>query len=112
MDHELEALATEALVNAFYVDFSALVNKYLEMGAGLDRDHLENRLHSAANVWSRDSAATTDDVFINLYARMQNECRVDFDTMVEALEEPKAIRVWLQGEIVFERKDGEWWSTQ
>lgn len=112
MDHELEGLATQALFNAFYTDFSALVNKYLEMGAGLDVEHLEDRLHSAANVWSRDSAVMTDDVDVTLYVDMQNGHMATLDTMVEALEEPTAVQVWLQGEVVFERKDGEWWSTQ
>jgi hypothetical protein len=106
MDEELKALAEQALLNAFWTDFSALVNKYLEAAKGLDTEELEMRIGEHTSVYGRDDLAPTDDVFLNIWT--QEPGMPNHDTILEALESEKATEVYLRGEKVFERRNGEW----
>lgn len=109
MDEELKQLASLALKNAFYDDFSALVNAYIKAAEGLGDDTFEMQLCETANVFSRDDKAEGD---IRLHIWTQNGSRFassQHDTVLEALELDRATEVHLQGHRVFERRDGEWY---
>lgn len=112
MDEELRALAMLALKNAFYEDFSALVNAYLKAAEGLDVTTFEMQLGETANVFSRDDKAEGDSR-PNIWTQ---NVRGGFDTtghevLMEALEFDRATEVHLQGRKVFERLGGEWYFT-
>lgn len=113
MDEELKQLAALALRNAFWSDFSALVNKYLEAAAGLDTDAQERLMGERTSVYGRDTTSEDVDLSLNLWTQ---NARGKFDTtghetLLEALEHEQANEVHLRGRKVFERRDGEWYFT-
>lgn len=108
VDDEVRELAILALRNAFYEDYSALVNKYLSVGKGLS-DHFKLNLQELSNVFSRDDSAS-DDVFINVYTENGSETSTSgWDNLLEALEHPEATTVWVQGVKVFEKRKNLGW---
>lgn len=110
MDDELKALAVVALKNAFYDDFSALVNAYIKAAEGLGADTFEMQLCETANVFSRDDEMFDGELHPNIWTQ-NNGTRFDttgHDTILEALEFDRATEVHLQGHKVFERQVGEW----
>lgn len=108
MDEELKSLALLALRNAFYEDFSALVNAYVKAAAGLDTSNLEMQLAETASVYGRDTEAEGDDVFMNIWSQRKHGT-TGHQTMIEALEMTEATEVHLAGRKVFERRKGEWY---
>ena len=112
MDNELKELAALALRNAFWHDFSALVNKYLEAAKGLDTDSQEMQMGEMTSIYGRDTDAEGDE---NLNIWTQNEeskfATTGHETILEALEHTPATEVHLRGKKVFERRDGEWYFT-
>ena len=113
MDEEMENLALLALHNSFYTDFSALVNKYMEAAEGLDFDLLKMQMQESCNVYSRDYTAD-GDMSINIWAQ-QGEDPSDtlgYDALCDALSEETATKVYLQGDLVFERIEGDWYFVE
>lgn len=112
MDNELKELAALALRNAFWHDFSALVNKYLEAAKGLDTDLQEMQMGEMTSIYGRDTDAEGDE---NLNIWTQNGeskfATTGHETILEALEHTPATEVHLRGKKVFERRDGEWYFT-
>lgn len=108
MDQETRELALLALKNAFYTDFSGLVNAYLKAAAGLDGRDFDAQLCETANVFSRDDTAEGDNRPI-IYATDAGAWSSGFDTLAQALDYDKAVAVYLQSEKVFERRGGEWY---
>ena len=117
MDEELKALARHALLNAFYLDYSTLVNKYVEAAHGVDDDeYFEEDLHRNSNPYARCEEADTLDVDMNIYAAgdcapgtaMFSRWAFGYDSVVEALQHQGAEEVWLRGQKIFEKRDGEW----
>lgn len=60
IDDELKELAALALRNAFYTDFSALVNSYLAAAEGLDVDTLEMQMGEMTSIYGRDTEVEGD----------------------------------------------------
>lgn len=109
MDHETRELALLALKNAFYTDFSGLVNAYLKAAEGLAPPaYLEAEIHRLSNVFSRAEKAEGDNRPI-IYTTDAGGWSSGFDTIAQALDYDKAVAVYLQAEKVFERRDGEWY---
>lgn len=107
MDEELKALALLALRNAFYEEFSALVNAYVKAADGLDTANLELQLAETASVYGRDTEAEGEDS-MNIWSQ-RKWGTTGHQTMVEALEMPDATEVHLAGRKVFEKRKGEWY---
>lgn len=112
MDQELKQLALLALKNAFYRDFSALANAYLEAAEGLGYAYPAEHLAEAANMFSRDIEAD-GDMHPNIWTRND---RGGYDTtghvtLYEALTFKRATEIYLQGVKVFELRDGTWYFT-
>lgn len=110
MDEELKALAMLALKNAFYEDFSALVNAYLKAAKGLD-DTFLLQLNETANVFSRDNKAERD-CHPNIWTQNGENtfATTGHSAIIEALEFARATEVHLQGRKVFKRgRNGEWY---
>ena len=108
VDAEVRELACLVLRNAFYKDYSDLVNKYLRVGDGLS-DHFELNLQELSNVFSR-SDRPDGDMFVNVYTENGNEMNTSgWDNLLEALEHPEATVVWVQGEKVFEKRENLGW---
>lgn len=107
MDEELKQLAALALRNAFWKDFSGLVNGYIEASYGLDLDQQERLMGEMTSVYGRDMAETYDDT-VNIYSTGPGYRDCGHESLTEALEYSKAHKVYLRGELVFERIDGEW----
>ena len=112
MDEELKELAGLALRNAFWKDFSALVNKYLEAAKGLDVEAQEMQMGDMTSIYGRDTEAE-GDVFLNIWTQNGESklATTGHETILESLEHKQATEVHLRGEKVFERRDGEWYFT-
>lgn len=118
IDGEIKGLAVTALLNAFYSDYSALVNAYLAAAAGLDEDGLlKERLQEQSNVYSRAAPEDADqEKAPNIYTedseghgRFGWVPSTGWDNLLEALEHDEAFAVSLQGQTIFERRSGEWY---
>jgi hypothetical protein len=109
MDEELRDLAALALRNAFWLDFSALVNVYLEAAEGLDISAQLMTMGELTSVYGRDTDAKADEG-LNIWTLNQGTGyrNTGHDTILEALEHKGAIEVHLRGRKVFEKRDGEW----
>lgn len=106
MSTELRALARQALGNAFYTAFSALVNEYLAVSEGLGGD-FESTLEGLSNVFSRDLKAFSDPT-LNLWAKTEH-CIVGVSSLKEALEDPQIHQVNLNGCRIFVRRGQDWY---
>lgn len=114
MDEELQELAALVLRNAFWRDFSALVNKYLQAAEGLDIEAQEQMMGNMTSIYGRDTKADTTDVSFNLWTRQGKSplATTSHDTMLEALEMPGATDVYFQGRKVFDRRDTGWYYVE
>jgi len=110
MDEELKELAALALRNAFWHDFSAMVNKYLEASEGLDVASQEMQMGEMTSIYGRDTEAK-GDVFLNIWTQNGESkfATTGHETILGALEHETATEVHLCGEKVFERRNGEWY---
>lgn len=110
MDRELKALGLVALTNAFYEEFSGLVNSYIKAAEGLDDGLFADRLAGASNVFSRNLKSSVD---IHPYIWTQNDGgfldTTGHETLWEALRFERATVVHLNGRKVFKRLNGEWY---
>jgi hypothetical protein len=115
IDEDLKDEAAHALVNAFYLDFSKLVNAYLLAGKGLEDCDLEQRLSDTANVYSRKDGVLPqpgDELGPTIWASSDTESR-DYTTLLEALSSPFGICIYMTGislQPALERDEegGEW----
>jgi hypothetical protein len=111
IDEELKECAALALRNAFWHDFSALVNCYLAASADLDVAAQLEQMGDLTSVYGRDWNAKSDDG-LNIWTQNSKQnafSNVGHATIVEALEHPPAVEVHLRGTRVFEKRDGEWY---
>lgn len=113
MDTELKELAALALRNAFWRDFSALANKYLEAAAGLNMAEQEMQMGEMTSIYGRDTKAKSDDL-LNIWTQNGEStfATTGHTTILEALEHGPATEVHLRGAKVFERRDGEWYFVE
>lgn len=112
MSEELKDLAALALRNAFWIDFSALVNEYLKASKGLDIDMQKMQMGEMTSIYGRDDGVE-GDVILDIWTQ-NGESRfatAGHGTILQALEYEPATEVYLRGEKVFERRDGEWYFT-
>lgn len=112
MDEELKQLAALALRNAFWRDFSGLVNAYCMAATGLDMYDFETGLGDLTSVYGRDTEAEVDyepGIWAQGPGGRFDTC--GSTTLLDALENEDAIEVHLRGQKVFERRDGEWYFT-
>ena len=107
MDSELQELAERALVNAFWFDFSSLVNKYLKAAKGLDVTRLEMQLGDHSSVYGRDNL-TLEGADVVILAYTPKFAQVRYGTLTDALNDENVDTIYLQGNRVFQRKSGEW----
>lgn len=110
IDEETKQLAAEALCDAFWYDFSDLVNKYLAAASGLDITKQEEMLGEMTNIYRRNKRSI-GDATIDIYTRDGEGMfsYTEHSTLLQALEHEKATAVHLQGSKVFERRDGKWY---
>ena len=113
MDEELKELAALALRNAFWEDFSALVNKYLEAAQGLDTETQEMQMGEMTSIYGRNTDADEDDIPLNIWTQNGESkfATTGHETILEALDHAPATEVHLRGKKVFERRAGEWHFT-
>lgn len=110
MDTELKELAALALRNAFWTDFSALVNKYLAAAEGLDTDRQEMQMGELTSVYGRDTEAESDEP-VNIWTRKSNGNTYGHATIIDALRSTDATEIFVGEKAVFERRNGEWYFT-
>lgn len=109
MDTELKELAALALRNAFWSDFSALANGYLNAAKclGIDLDAQERQMGDLTSIYGRDMReAPAVPMFIGVHhadGRWRGVASLD-----DALKDASATEVHLRGHKVFERRSGEW----
>lgn len=110
MDEELKQLAALALRNAFWKDFSGLVNSYLKASEGLDLESQERMMGEMTSVYGRDHEEEYD-AFQNIYSVGTTYRNCGHSTLAEALECNEAHEVHVRGKKVFERRGGEWFAV-
>lgn len=111
LDDEIKALAALALRNAFWIDFSGLVNVYLQAAEGLDASLQEMKMGEQTSIYGRDEDAEID-LSLNIWTYCGSPANTpNHETMFEALTHEPATEVWLRGEKVFEKRNGEWYFT-
>lgn len=110
MDDELKELAALALRNAFYAEFSSMVNAYLVASNGLI-DGQEAMMHETANVYSRNVRAHLDhEPSIYTLGKTNPSFNVTtHSTMLEAISCDDASAVCINGIKVFERDEANEW---
>jgi len=110
MDEELQELAALALRNAFWTDFSALVNKYLEAAEGLNVADQEMQMGEMTSIYGRDTTADDTEISPNIWTQNgANEwSTTGHGTILEALMHEPATEVHLRGNKIFEKVNGEW----
>jgi hypothetical protein len=117
IDNELKALAVQALVNAFWEDYSNLVISYTEAAKGLDEQTLLAQMQDRSSVFGIDKDESGDGQYPNIWTRVKKSGGpLDFmrtetghDTILEALEHEDAESVFVRGDEVFLRdENGEW----
>jgi hypothetical protein len=109
-DEELKELAALALRNAFWHDFSALVNKYVAASAGLDVERQESNMSDMASVYGRDLTEDTTNVVLNIHTvDIAPRLSTSHQTIVEALNHASAGEVHVQGKKVFDRRANGWY---
>lgn len=109
MDRELKELAALALRNAFWQDFSALFNAYLLAAEGLGVDDQEMMMGELTSAYGRDLEAGAQDL-PDLWVKSQL-ANPSYRSIMDALEDKYAYEIYLSGQMVFKRKDGEWYFT-
>lgn len=107
LDLETLKLAEQALLNAYWEDFSALVNSYLLAANGLDTNLLRLRMGEASSVYGvhDDAPGFPLDICTTLYGGETQ----GYTTLYDALSCKDATQVWVRGKRVFELRDGEWY---
>lgn len=111
-DPEIRELAVLALKNAFYSQFSSLVNAYVAAAEGLGANDFEHRLQESCSVFGRNGD-TDGDEFLNIWVQRGRLSNIScaYDTLAEALEDPKALQVHLRGKRIFVRRKDGWHFT-
>jgi hypothetical protein len=110
LDPELEALARLALINQFWLNFGDLVAAYQKKAEGLDSHEFNMQMQEHSSVYGC-ADSNGGDVFINLWCDYGNGRTANLDTMLQALAEDDALSIHLNGEKIFERRDGEWYCV-
>jgi len=109
LDSELEALSRLALRDAFYEDFSALVNGYMRAGAGLDYNSLEEDLGELTSVYGRDEYAPAKAP--SICSKNPGFPRTVHTTLVDALSTVGAVEVSINGKVAFVWRKNDWYFT-
>lgn len=112
LDHETKELAALALRNAFWRDFSSLVNAYLDASEGLQElpDQTAIMLGELTSVFGVDDEAHDDRCKPRIWAYVPGRpAGVRFQTLLKALQCPGATKLEVQDNVVFEIRDGTWW---
>lgn len=112
LDHEIKELAALALRNAFWRDFSSLVNTYLAAAEGLQEspDLTATMMGELTSVFGVDSEANSDRCKPRIWAYVPGmPAGKRLSTLLEALQCPDATKIEVQDDVVFELRDGEWY---
>jgi hypothetical protein len=111
IDDELKQLAALALRNAFWRDFSAMVNAYLAASQGLDVVDQEAMIGELASVYGRDVHASGASAVFCWTTEPDKPLHhgTPHLTIAKALADNKANEIRIRGKKVFERRGGEWY---
>ena len=112
LDPEIKSLAALSLRNAFWHDFSGLVNTYLQAAEGLDASWQDIQMGELTSIYGRDMDAEID-LSLNIWTLCGSPFNTpNHETLFEALAHEPATEVWLRGEKVFEKREGEWFYVE
>lgn len=111
MNSELRQLAALALRNAFWHDFSALVNNYVQASADLGVDDHLLMMGEMTSVYGRDTQAKASGL-LTPEIKTTGASSLTHATIMDALECDQATEITLNGNKVFERRDGEWYFIE
>lgn len=110
LDEETKELAALALRNAFWLDFSGLVNKYLAASKGIDIDDQKMQMGEMTSIYGTQGK---QDIDLNLNIWTKNLdggfSTCGHGTLIEALEHAPALEVHLRGKKVFEKRPDIGW---
>ena len=107
IDEETKALAALALRNAFWKDFSDLVNTYLGASNGLDIQQQTVLMGELTSIYGRDPAEC-GGFFLNIWTRDGVSGTTGHNTILDALCFEPATSVHVQSKRVFEKRNEEW----
>lgn len=109
MDKELKEVAALALRNAFWRDFSSLVNGYLAASEGLGVEQ-ESMLGDLTSIYGRDNQIQTSVSNCLIWGMGENGIIV-YNSMIEALNDENIGSIYLRDREVAERRNGDWYVT-
>ncbi len=112
LDDELKECAALALRNAFWEDFSGLVNRYLKAAEGLDIEAQTRKMGEMTSIYGRDTKAEPDhdvNIWTSNGGIFPAAVQPGHASIMEALMQPGAKEVHLEGRKVFEIRNGEWY---
>lgn len=123
IDDELKACASAALQNAYYAELQALVAKYRAAAAGLGTGMETGQAQVEVCAWGDHAggglvAHDRPNVYVdwllpkgNIIGRGARASHLH-KSLLEALQDERAERVVLRHEVIFIKKDGEWFVAE
>lgn len=108
IDFELESLGVLALKNAFYEDYSALVNAYLQAAEGLNDPEFEVKIQDMSSVFARNDKISLSHFLLDIRAQHDIRGVCHCRSLSDAFLCGWADQIYIRGRFVFERRDGEW----
>jgi hypothetical protein len=107
IDDELRGMAVVAIRDAFYLEFSALANKYVNASQCLiEEDDIEYELQDMTSVFGRDESAKAKQLLI--YTLDSQGKKRKHKTMRSALKDNDGEMLYINNKNVFKRVKGEW----
>lgn len=108
MNPEIRGLVMLAIRNAFYKDYSALVNQYLKLAEGFGTSQLKTDLNHLSNVFSRNTTHEGRHN-LNLFTKNRDGHYTSHETFLAALNHDPASQILINEDITFERTtNGDW----
>lgn len=109
---ELEKDALMALSKAFAKDLAGMTAKYLKAAEGFDKDYFRFLISVETNLFKIEEADDSEgDFFLNIHAKTWNGDFYSYrgyDCLENALSDPEACEIYLQGKLLFVEGEEEW----
>lgn len=109
IDAETLALARLALKNAYYADFSKLVNNYVNAAKALDEDLFLVQIQEASSCYG--VANTLNKGLPTITTRQVNGRVLHHEHLLNALQQPDAVDICINYKKVFEATPDGWQYT-
>lgn len=108
IDDELKDLAALALRNAFWFEFSSLVNNYLAASKGLDDKYQELQLGELTSIYGRKYDHVNETQAPTISTLDAHGLTTTYKKLLDALNDRFAISISINGKLVFRQSENGW----